>query len=129
APPQLESKLDLSGVSAEMLLQALREALARAASEDEGVQIVQPRHVTIEGQISRLRSILGTEGRVSFRDILSSKADRVELAVTLLATLELIKRREATAHQSHLFGPIEIRANLEAQAEPAAEQPLPQVDR
>jgi chromatin segregation and condensation protein Rec8/ScpA/Scc1 (kleisin family) len=32
------------------------------------------------------------------------------VAVTLLALLELIKRREAQASQSNLFGPIEIAA-------------------
>ena len=36
--------------------------------------------------------------------------DRTEGAVALLALLELIKRREASAAQSHLFGPIEIVA-------------------
>lgn len=110
-PPQLESKLDLTGVDRQTLLLALRAVLTRAQSQQDSVDVVQPRRVTIESQIERLRSILQNQVHTSFRDVLSERADRTEIAVTLLATLELIKRREATAHQSYLFGPIELRAS------------------
>jgi chromatin segregation and condensation protein Rec8/ScpA/Scc1 (kleisin family) len=48
----------------------------------------------------------------------------MEIAVTLLAVLELIKRREVTAVQESLFGPIDIReANVNKEAASLAEQP------
>jgi len=40
--------------------------------------------------------------------LLSDKATRSEVAVSLLAVLELIKRREVSAVQETLFGPIVI---------------------
>ncbi|MEZ4516908.1 MAG: hypothetical protein R3C44_08755 [Chloroflexota bacterium] len=39
-----------------------------------------------------------------------SGADQSEVALTLLALLELIKRREARASQAYLFGPIQVSA-------------------
>ncbi len=125
-PPQLESKLDLSGVDSETLRQALAAVLLRAESQEESVEVVQPRRITIAGRISQLRTILHTQGWTSFGTVLSTNATHEEVAVTLLALLELIKRREATARQPYLFGPIEIHANAEeatlSQADPLLHQ-------
>jgi chromatin segregation and condensation protein Rec8/ScpA/Scc1 (kleisin family) len=40
--------------------------------------------------------------------LLSGRPTSAELAATLLALLELIKRHEVEARQERLFGPIEI---------------------
>lgn len=108
-PPKLESRLDLEGVTVDTLLTAVREALARMETLDDSVTIVQPRRITIEGQISKLRRQVKT-GDTTFHALLSSDTSRVEVSITLLAVLELIKRHEITAHQSDMFGPIAIRA-------------------
>lgn len=128
-PPQLESKLDLSGVDSETLRQALAAVLQRAEAQEDSVEVVQPRRITIDGRISQLRAILRSEGWTSFSILLSTNATREEVAVTLLAILELIKRREATAHQPHLFGPIEIHANAEEAATSPADPMLHQGDQ
>ncbi len=111
APPlRLEKRLDMSGVTLVSLQQALRQVLARALSLQESVALVQPRQVTIEEQIKRLQERLAQKRPFLFNDLLSAGADRIEITVTLLALLELIKRQETTAVQSTLFGPIEIHA-------------------
>ena len=46
-----------------------------------------------------------------FKELLSSASSRLEVAVTLLAVLELIKRREVTAVQESMFGPIELKSS------------------
>jgi segregation and condensation protein A len=109
-PPKLEGRLDLSGVTVETLMAAVQAVLARNHQLEESVTIVQPRHLTIEGQIERLRHQVKTEQALLFHDLLPSQVSRVEIAVTLLAVLELIKQHELTAHQTTLFGPIELRA-------------------
>ena len=109
-PPKLEGALDLSGVTLETLITAVQEALARGETKTDSVAIARPRRVTIEGQISLLRRRLKQYGSSLFHDLLPEKAERVEVAITLLAVLELIKRRELTAVQPELFGPIEIMA-------------------
>ncbi|MCI0398052.1 MAG: segregation/condensation protein A [Chloroflexi bacterium] len=107
-PPKLEGKLDLGGVTVETLIASLRFALARAEKLEESVAVaVQHQAITIEQQMDRLRRRLKA-GRVRFEELLSEQSSRVEVAVTLLAVLELIKRREVAAYQAALFGPIEI---------------------
>jgi segregation and condensation protein A len=109
-PPKLESKLDLSGVSVEVLMSAVRAALERTTSLEESVSVARPRTMTIQGQIERLRYRVRSGTAVPFETLMSDGAGRSEIAVTLLAVLELIKRREILAAQETMFGPIVIYA-------------------
>jgi segregation and condensation protein A len=112
-PPKLEGRLDMSGVTVDSLLTAIREALSRVDDREESVSILQPRRITIEGQINQLRQRAKTGISFGFTDLLSAKTNRVEISITLLAVLELIKRQEIVANQAEMFGPIELRANPE----------------
>jgi segregation and condensation protein A len=109
-PPKLESELDMTGITVQTLITAVQEALARNETKTDSVAIAKPRRVTIEGQITLLRNRLKQYGRSHFHDLLPPKAERVEVAITLLAVLELIKRRELIASQPEMFGPIEVKA-------------------
>ncbi|RMH00300.1 MAG: hypothetical protein D6706_04220 [Chloroflexi bacterium] len=125
-PPKLEGRLDMSGITVETLLAAVREALTRVENLEESVSIVQPRRITIETQMSRVRQMLRKKRPFLFHDILSHKPSRVEIAVTLLAVLELIKRHEARVFQPEMFGPIEIvTAEPETAVSPAANDSHP----
>jgi segregation and condensation protein A len=108
-PPKLDTRLDLTGVTVETLITAVQAALDRADNLEDSVAIVQPRRLTIEGQIQQLRRRLKQRQKFLFTDLLSGKDSRVEISVTLLAVLELIKRHEAAALQPQMFGPIEIQ--------------------
>ncbi len=107
-PPRLEKRLDLSGITLDTLLRAVRDVLNRVETLEESVALVQPRQITIEAQMKKLRARIAGQRPFLFTDVLSKQVNRVEIAVTLLAILELIKRREVTAVQPALFGPIEI---------------------
>ncbi len=106
--PQLEAELDLSGITVTTLQNALLLALERSDRLGESVQLAQKPVFTIEGQIGRLRRALATYPRFPFKSLLSQRATRAELSVTLLAVLELIKRHEVVAYQDLMFGPIEL---------------------
>lgn len=110
APPlKVEKQLDLSGITVDTLYTAVLDVLTQVTEREESVTLVQPRRLTIEQQINRLRHRLRQKRPFHFHDLLSTKRSRTEIAVTLLALLELIKRYEATAYQPVMFGPIEIR--------------------
>ncbi|MCL4265319.1 MAG: segregation/condensation protein A [Anaerolineae bacterium] len=113
-PPKLESRLDLSGVTVASLLTAVRDVLSRVENREESVALVQPRRITIEGQITQLRYRARQGQAFQFRELLSEESNRVEIAVTLLAVLELIKRQEIEVNQPALFGPIAIRGKAAA---------------
>ncbi|MFO7663842.1 MAG: segregation/condensation protein A [Chloroflexota bacterium] len=108
SPPRVEGKLDMTGITGDTLLAALHGVLQRAETLDESFSLVEPRSITIEGQMEQLRKQMGLRRRLYFTELLGHPYDRMEVAVTLLALLELIKRREARAQQVHMFGPIEI---------------------
>ena len=89
----------------------LADALAALAAIPEPVppppEIVA-REITIGQQITVLREALSRGGRIVLQTILDRCGSRTERAVTFLATLELVRRRQVTAAQEELFGPIVI---------------------
>ena len=119
-PPKLDTRLDLTGVTVESLITAVQAALDRVDNLEDSVSIAQPRRVTIEGQNMRLRFRLKQHQKFLFTDLLSGDNSRIEISVTLLAVLELIKRHEASASQPQMFGPIEIQPYSETATTTAA---------
>ena len=74
--------------------------------------ITAPR-VSVADRLAVLRRLLG-RGRFSFDEAVEG-ADRVTVAVTLFALLELYKRGEAAWDQDEPFGPITVRAETPAE--------------
>jgi segregation and condensation protein A len=96
------------------LLVAALEALAAIPEPAPPPPEIVAREITIGQQISVLRHALSGGGRVLLQTILARCSSRTEAAVTFLATLELVRRRQVRAEQSDLFGPIVIEAASEA---------------
>lgn len=107
-PPKVEAKLDLSNLTLEGLLEAAASAFAKSKEKKAlGTVIAAPR-VTIREKIELISKMMKTIQRGSFRGLLNERASRIEIVVTFLALLELIKRYRVTAHQEGLFGEIEF---------------------
>lgn len=91
----------------------LSSALDRLAAIPEPVAPppqVMPREITLGQQITVLLEAISGGGRVVLQTILARCRSRTEAAVTFLATLELVRRRQARADQNDPFGPIVIEA-------------------
>jgi len=58
--------------------------------------------------------------RFTFGSLLQDARSRLEIVVTLLAVLELLKRRQISVYQEELFGEIRIEAAPESVEAPAA---------
>jgi segregation and condensation protein A len=113
--PRLERKLDLTGVSLDKLTQALQRALRRIPSDPPRPR-VHTYPITVADQIEVVRArVQGRVGReappVCFNALLSEPSSRMEIVVTFLAILELIKQREIVVEQEEVFGEIVLRAN------------------
>ena len=109
---------DLPEVPTEpMPVAVLVSALERLAAIPEPVapppEIVA-REVTVGQQIGVLRAALSEGGQVVLQSILAGCRSRTEAAVTFLATLELVRRRQVTARQDDLFGPIVVESMPES---------------
>jgi segregation and condensation protein A len=96
------------------VLAAALEALAAIPEPAPPPPEVVAREITIGQQISVLREALSGGGRVLLQTILARCGSRTEAAVTFLATLELIRRRQVRAEQHDIFGPIVIENAPEA---------------
>ncbi|MGH2521711.1 MAG: segregation and condensation protein A [Anaerolineales bacterium] len=109
-PPKVEGKLDLSHLSSLDLLEAVRRALAMAPDKPSLGTVVAPPRVTIRDQIRLIAHSLHASGngRTSFQKMLESATSQMEVVVTFLAVLELIKRRKIEARQEKMFGEIEL---------------------
>lgn len=109
-PPTLPRRIAPGTITPDDLLQALQQALATAETEAPPPvnEIVAPITVTIAEQIERILEATAQQGRVRFHQLLAQAASRVEIIVTLLALLELVKQQRVTVEQRQLFGEIVI---------------------
>lgn len=105
--PNLPRRVDLGDVSIDALLAAVREALdAQPASPVS--EVVEPITVTMDQRIEVIRRALHAGRPVTFRSLLRDCRSRIEIIVTFLGLLELMKAGEIIARQDVLFGEIAI---------------------
>ena len=71
--------------------------------------MVSRQHVTIGDQISIIRNQLIEKNEVPFNELIGASNTRVEVIVTLLAVLELMKRRMIDVSQAESFGDITLK--------------------
>ncbi|HEY7332246.1 MAG TPA: segregation/condensation protein A [Candidatus Limnocylindria bacterium] len=95
------------------LLAAALDRLAAIPEPAPPPPEVVPREVTIAMQLVVLRTALSAGGRVVLQQVLAACRSRTEVTVTVLAMLELVRRRQATVEQDELFGPILLAALAE----------------
>ncbi len=111
-PPKIEAKLTIGDVTLDELLLATKKALEVKPEPPHVNSVVSPETVTIGKKINLIRQKLDSDKSVSFGDLLNQGHSRVEIIVTLLAVLELIKRKIVSVEQAESFGEITI-AKLE----------------
>ena len=117
----------------------LPQALARLvqlAPPPEAPPGVVPRVITLTERATIIREALRDAPVVVLQDLLRGVRDRVVIAITFLAMLELMKRREIVVEQAAPWGPIVARATTVEEraaaglaplgdgAAPAADEPL-----
>ncbi len=107
-PPKVEPRLDLSNVSPQDLLEAMKRAIAGIPPQAPLEGVVRPYRVSIRDKIRLVVKVLQSGGGTSFTRLLEDTRTRLEVIVTFMAVLELIKRRQVVARQQAMFGDIEI---------------------
>lgn len=113
APPQLERRMDLSALTIEGLAAAARKALL-ALPDSPAAPTVRAYAITVAERIEAIRERIRSQAngrgrRLAFSGLLSESRSRLEIVVTFLAVLELVKRREIAAEQEETFGEIMLR--------------------
>jgi segregation and condensation protein A len=109
APPtKIEGRLDLTDITLADLL-AAAEAVYSQEQEKQalGTVITAPK-ITIREKIALIAERLATGRETHFHSLVDSNPSRLEVVVTFLALLELVKRYRVSARQGALFGEIQI---------------------
>jgi len=107
-PPKVQGVVDLSEYTLNDLVNAVCTAFAKIDNRPELKTVVAPHRITIRDRIRYIVRNIKSSERTSFRRLLGIRHTRLEIVVTFLAMLELIKRRYLSAHQEKLFGDIEL---------------------
>jgi segregation and condensation protein A len=95
-------------LSLEALENALRNALVSHEKEEKLPEVRVRPMVTIEEMMDRLTDRIQTALTMSFKDFAGEKAERVEVIVSFLALLELVKQGAVEATQFGTFQDIKI---------------------
>jgi len=106
--PHFAPKPDISYLTLDDLTSAARIILLAQDRRPELKTVVLPPPITIRQQIRLIVKTLSKRGKASFLAILNKSRSRLEVVVTFLALLELVKLHRINATQSDLFGEIVI---------------------
>jgi len=127
-PPKIEPKLNMDDLKIDVLLDAVRQALAVKPEAPDVGTVVSRETFTIGDQIKTIRQKLHTNRQLSFNELLTGVNSRVEVIVTLLAVLELVKRRVVDVSQIESFGEISIIKKEDAALTEADWEALSQIE-
>lgn len=107
-PIKLEGKLDLSDITLADLVSAA-DAIFQIERDKKSLStVISAPRVTIRQRINYLSTLLSSNDHVNFNDIIRTSNSRLEIVVTFLALLELVKRHRVVATQQGLFSNIAI---------------------
>jgi len=109
APPlKVQSRLDLSNITLADLINAAEGIFAEEAEKLSLGMVISPPRFTIREKIALIAEQLSGSHNATFRGLLGKKPTRLEIVVTFLALLELVKRYRVAASQEALFSDIQI---------------------
>ncbi|MGQ9599100.1 MAG: segregation and condensation protein A [Anaerolineae bacterium] len=103
-----ERSLDLGGVTLDDLVNAIQEVLTLKPPAPSVNETVPPLTITVEEQMEFIDRQTTPGYPVSFRTLIGQAANRLEIIVTFLALLEMVKQRRVIIRQERLFGDIVI---------------------
>lgn len=110
----LDYKTLLGDVNLSRLQEIFRETLKRQKEKIDPVRStfgrIEKDEVNMEEKVSQVEACLRQKGRVAFRALLEKQDSKMEIIVTFLIVLELMKTGEILIEQETTFGEIYITA-------------------
>ena len=105
----LKPKFVLEDITAQDLLNTLSRILADV--DEEEVTTLQRRKITVRMRIREIwRRVSESAGQLTFNELFDDVESRIEIVITFLALLELLKMRKVKVRQKHTYAAIEIIA-------------------
>ncbi|HWY40804.1 MAG TPA: segregation/condensation protein A [Chthoniobacterales bacterium] len=107
--PVSDGPLPLHEVGIFQLIHAFQEVIKRAEAREDFGEIFAERF-SVSDKIEKILERIGNGASVRFSELFGQIASRVEIVVTFLALLELIRLNQVRALQRNMFDDIEIAA-------------------
>ena len=107
--PAADSPLLLHEVGIFQLIHAFQEVIKRAEARQDLGEIFAERF-TVSEKIEKILERVGNGGSIRFSELFTQIVSRIEIVVTFLALLELIRLNQVRAVQRQMFDEIEIAA-------------------
>lgn len=107
AAPEPTPDNGLGSVTLERLCTIMTEILSRTPVEPRAI-LLRDHGMTLSDRINDFRSRLEQRGRFSFQQAIAECRTRLEIVVSFMAILELIRSGEADATQAAAWGDIEV---------------------
>jgi len=107
--PLSDAPLPLHEVGIFQLIHAFQEAIKRVDARENLGEIFAERF-SVSDKIEKILQLVSEGQAVRFSDLFAQAASRVEIVVTFLALLELIRLNQVRALQRKMFDEIEIAA-------------------
>jgi segregation and condensation protein A len=106
SPPEIEQRVEPGQGEIEDLLQALEEILERNPPRSPVKEVVSRLVIHIDDCIESILTKVRRQERVRFSTFMQEARSRLEIIVTFLAMLELIKQQRIRVSQEEIFGEI-----------------------
>jgi segregation and condensation protein A len=107
-PPVIDPKIDMQEFQLDDLYQAMLEVLRNVRKDPTLEDNVSTPRVRVLDKILSIVHSLREVSQLSFRKFIKTARSRIEIVVSLLAILELIKQDQIEVHQEEMFGDIEL---------------------
>lgn len=107
-PPHVEGRLDLSDITLPDLMAAAEAVFTEEQDKAALGTVISAPRITIREKIAWIAEQLNKGSHTSFSGLVGEKPSRLEVVVTFLALLELVKRYRVSAQQEGLFTDIQI---------------------
>jgi segregation and condensation protein A len=120
APPLTIEHLDISEIGIHDLFDILLETFFKNENETPMSEVVSISVLTLKKRIGEIKNLLKKHKRINLSNMLPSNGTRLDVVVTFLALLELVRNHAVIAAQESLFSDIEfeITQDLELEFEP-----------
>jgi len=118
-PPRITEHLDISGVTIFDLIDILMETYFKSEHETAMSEVVTISPLTIKNRINKIKNYLRTREHIQFSELVAEDKSRLDIVITFLALLELVKNHAISARQDTLFSDIgfEKTQNLDQEFE------------
>lgn len=124
-PPEIlayEEPVDLAQMMSGLTLQKLNDIFQSVMRRQEnkidrvraGFGKIEKEEVSLSEKMAYLEQYAASHRKFRFRNLLESQSSKMEVIVSFLAILELMKMGKITISQQHLFDDIEIESNVAA---------------